>query len=224
MTPITQSLDQFEILRALISELTEQSAHVRDAVAVLRLEAANRHTEYKGVVEDLTARIDGVVLEVDAVKRAVEDIRTDGRRVDKMVQAHEARIASLEAIIKVLNGQVEDMRRDMHEDRSSFRRALDEAATDRRAETEAIKAHMDRLEKSLRDSDTTTAQISEAVGAVVNELGIEDKVSLGRKLGPGEKADPKLEKLDKRSGVTLVANVIIAIGMVAQLIQHLLHK
>ncbi|HVJ94877.1 MAG TPA: hypothetical protein VM580_34075 [Labilithrix sp.] len=66
---------------------------------------------------------------------------------------------------------------------------------------------------------------NEALGAVVNELGIEDRVELGRKVVPGEKTpETALKKIDKRAKHSTLVQLVIAVGVIVnalwQLIQH----
>lgn len=66
---------------------------------------------------------------------------------------------------------------------------------------------------------------TEAIGAVVNELGIEDRVQLGRNVPPGEKTPTTaLKKLDTRAKHSSVVQFVIAVGVIVnalwQLLQH----
>lgn len=69
---------------------------------------------------------------------------------------------------------------------------------------------------------TSGAKQTEAVSAIVNELGIEDRVELGRDVKPGEKITPAFEKLEKRAKSSTIVQAIIAIGIVAELLSRVL--
>lgn len=69
------------------------------------------------------------------------------------------------------------------------------------------------------DVDKTT----EAVSAIVNELGIEDRVQLGREVKPGEKTPTTaLKKLESRSKNSQAVQVIVAIGVIVNALYQLL--
>ncbi len=76
---------------------------------------------------------------------------------------------------------------------------------------------VDLLKKS------TTAQ-NEALGEMVNQLGIEDRVSLGREVKPGEKRpEPAFEKLEKRARKSTLLQALVAAGVIAEAIARILH-
>lgn len=222
MSNETKSLDQFEILRALISELTEQSISVRDAVGIMRVESKDRHGETRTAIQELSVRVDSVVGEVESLKKAIEEIRVDGHRVDGVVQEHGAEIANLKNQLLSLSTQVGQLRTEMLEDRSAFRRAFAESTEARKSEMQAIENHMRLLEGALNTSnergerrDSEMAKVAEAVGAVVEELGIAHRVELGRTSKGDPAPIPKLEAVDKRSKNAQVIQAVIAIGVLA---------
>lgn len=231
MTPVTQQLDQFDILRALIGELAAQSASVRDTIGQMRIESKEQHGEFRAVVQALATQVDSVVVEVNSLKMAIEELRQDGRRVELTVQDHTIRIKTLESALSSLEHQIEQIRSIMAEDRNTVRRALEEAAVARKQETEAVMAHMTKLEHALNSAgerrDGEIAKVTEAMSAVVDELGIEDRVELGRTLPKGEKAKPRLQQIDsleRRAKSNQIVQIIIAIGFIAELISSVLHK
>lgn len=60
---------------------------------------------------------------------------------------------------------------------------------------------------------------NEAIGAVIDELGLEDRVELGRKMKPGE-APPEraLQQIDKRTKQARIVQLVLALGMIAEVV------
>jgi hypothetical protein len=60
---------------------------------------------------------------------------------------------------------------------------------------------------------------NEALGAVVDELGIEDRVELGRKMKPGEKPPERaLQKIERRAKSSTLVQLVISIAIIVQAI------
>lgn len=65
---------------------------------------------------------------------------------------------------------------------------------------------------------------NEALGAVVNELGLEGQVALGREVKPGEPAPRRpLVTLEQRAKNSQLVQLVIAIGTIATALYQLLH-
>ena len=80
-----------------------------------------------------------------------------------------------------------------------------------------------QIEQREEERDKQIALSNEALGAVVDELGIEDRVELGRKAVPGEKKQERaLKKLDTRAKHSTVVQFVIAVGVIVNALYQLL--
>ena len=105
----------------------------------------------------------------------------------------------------------------VEEERISDRRDLSDDRHAREREQEAFIRHVSSLEGSI-------ARTNEAVGAIVEELGIEDRVELGRQLKPGEAPPvPTLTKLDQRTKSNIWIQVAITLSVIAQIAERILN-
>lgn len=83
------------------------------------------------------------------------------------------------------------------------------------AAVKPIAAKVDMLE-------TASEQCNEALGAVVEQLGVEDKVSLGREVKPGEAPpQPTLQKIERRARSSTIVQAVIALGMIADVLSRI---
>lgn len=90
---------------------------------------------------------------------------------------------------------------------SDLKRAADLAATI---------IHVQQLESSIQDT-------REAVGAIVDELGISDRVKLGRTLPPGTKRQPTaLAKVARENKLGAIASTVATVFIVVKMVLELL--
>jgi len=90
----------------------------------------------------------------------------------------------------------------------------------------AMKPLADEVSK-LKDVDKERSEAhretNEAVGAIVEEFGIEDRVKLGRNVKPGDpKPQRMLAKLDRRAKSSTIVQVFLALGVIASVIERAL--
>lgn len=94
---------------------------------------------------------------------------------------------------------------------------------------DAVKNAVEPLKKDIEDIRTRDTerekmmkQSNEAVGAIVDELGLADRVELGRDVRPGDKkSEPALQKIEKRAKHSTLVQLIVAIGVIVELILKL---
>ncbi len=88
----------------------------------------------------------------------------------------------------------------------------------------AMEIQKGAIESAVQNAvDTSTKPLSEAVGEIINELGVEDRVTLGRDVKPNEKRQkPTLQKLDARAARSSIVQIIIALGFIASLLERAL--
>lgn len=130
-----------------------------------------------------------------------------------------SRIEKLERDLKDSNANRELLRNELRRVREraeDTRRSVSETELENAANMGHAIAHISTLEGSIRKQE-------EAIGAIVNELGIADKVQLGDTIPPGAKKKmPALSKLSKENKGTLTASVFTTIGIVIQILWKLL--
>lgn len=86
---------------------------------------------------------------------------------------------------------------------------------------EPIAAQVQKLAEHDEAQSKDISKSNEALGAVVNELGIEDKVELGREVHPGEKRPQRtLRKIDRR--ITLVS-VLGSVAIILECLVKIFH-
>lgn len=223
--------DQLATLAVLIGDLTDQSAQLRDAVGILRLESNERHGETRIAVMGLSTRVDTVVEEVEKLKKSVLEVREDKHRVNNILHEHALKISTLEGQLDTLFVQVAQMKSDMAEERNLMRRSFTEAAEVRRLETQAIQNHIEKLESAIQANtvssekrDLEMTKVADGLSAVIDELGIEDRTALGRQPRPGEVLPPpKLRSLEAWAKSSRIVQAVVALGVVADVLARLFH-
>lgn len=78
-----------------------------------------------------------------------------------------------------------------------------------------LSAKVGALEVQDVQRESMLKQSNEALGAVVDELGLEDRVELGRTVPPGEKPPERaLKKIERRAKNSTLVQLVIAIGII----------
>jgi uncharacterized coiled-coil protein SlyX len=87
----------------------------------------------------------------------------------------------------------------------------------------AVKDAVKPLEKQAEQREKKLEQSNEALGVVVEQLGVSDRVSLGANSKPGEKQpEPTLEKMEKRAKQSTIVQAIIALGVIAEVLSRVI--
>lgn len=88
---------------------------------------------------------------------------------------------------------------------------------------EPIKADVVNIKETGEERALAQKETNEAVGAIVNELGLEDRVALGRDVKPGEpRPIPTLPKMSRETKVAALAGVFVVVVEAVQLAMKML--
>jgi chromosome segregation ATPase len=186
----------------------------------------SRETQRLDGVEVLSRLIDNVQKSVDAgnveTRARLEKIETSIGDLKKVDASLGDRVSEVHQDLVALRSRVERL----EDDRNTDRRTRDEDRDARDKEREAIITHVARLEShvstleaAVGETKAEVAKTNEGVGAIVNELGLEDRVALGREVKPGEPQPQRaLQRLDDRAKRSTIVQALIAIGIILELL------
>lgn len=181
--------------------------------------------------EETAHRLDKLDKRLDGLEGADKTLTTEFQRLRRQVDELDRRTGTLERDVQRVG------------DRSdATSRALEASQAAHASEMKGLIVHVEKATKTLNDrgeaigemktevdslkasSDATT----EALGAIVEELGIEDRVKLGKTPRPGEKPEPALAKIEKRAQnlevrvkSSTIVQAIIALGVIAGLLKQI---
>jgi len=80
------------------------------------------------------------------------------------------------------------------------------------------------VQRALKPIANQVVNTNEALGAIVDELGIEGQVQLGRDVKPGEKPpEPALQKMEKRAKHNQLVQAVIATGVIVEALVRIFH-
>lgn len=201
----TTSVSEFEVLRGLVAQVSEQASAVKDALGVLRLESSDRHGETRLAIQDLSKRVESAVVEVEKLKLEFRDHR---HSVNTTLTTHALEIAQLKSRLDGFESMIAQLRKDSEDERNAIRRALDESNKTRADETKAIMDYMSKLADAHNKRDGEMTQVRQAVGEIAKELGISGRTDIVPTT-PGEQ--PKLHNIETWARTSRTAQLIMAI-------------
>lgn len=192
---------------------------VQAEVHATRAESRMRGEETAHQLEKIGRRLDGL-------EGADKTLTTEFQRLRSKVDDIDRRTDALERDTRRTSERGEETRRTLEAEQAARASEMagiighiEKAASTLHARGEAI----DQLKGELDGLSKNDAKQSEALGAIVEELGIQDRVELGPTPKPGEKKPkPVLEKLDRRARSSTIVQVIIALGVIASLLKEVL--
>jgi ABC-type transporter Mla subunit MlaD len=192
----------------------EITAPKSEATMVILAALDGVRTEFVGRMERLETT---TAAHGDALKTLADQVNANTKNISEQATAitnvaKSAAVAaelSAQALAKVSTAQ--DDARKMVESAMAIQKGSIALAV-----TEAIQPVLNDVE-SLKASN---GPLNEALGEIVNELGIEDRVALGREVKPGEKKPERtLRTLNKQ---TKIVQVLVAAGMIAEAVIQIL--
>lgn len=206
---------------------SEATLAILASIDGLRTDVTNRQDRFEGRIEK---RVDDVGYRVEEVERLVGalDHRVEEQHLEHMKSFAEVARAAASAANLAL-----EAKQQASEATANVQSMIESALAIHgqglagmvdAAVTRAVEPIAEQVQK-LTDLDETRSKdinkTNEALGAVVNELGIEDKAELGREVHPG---DPKprrtLRRIDRR--LTLVS-VLGSIAIIFECLVKILH-
>lgn len=135
-----------------------------------------------------------------------------------MPDLHSETLKHLQECIELMSKETARLRGEVHrlnQREIELRRQGSDSDLQRAADQAATIIHVQQLESSIEDT-------REAVGAIVDELGIADRVKLGRSLPPGSKRQPTaLAKVSRESKLGVIASTIATVVIIVKMVLEL---
>lgn len=207
-----------------MTEPTDATEQLLAAIAAVQAEVRMRG-------EETAHRLDRMAERLDGLESADRTLTGEFQRLKDKVDDIDHRQARLDREVGIIRGRGDQTRQTLDEERAAraaemagIIRHIEKATTTLNERGEALGALQEEF-SALKASDEKQ---SKALDAIVGELGIEDKVSIRPPAADGEKPPKKkptvLARLDRRANSSTVVQIIIALGMIANLLKEtLLH-
>lgn len=185
-----------------------------------------------GLISKLQTTVDNMRTDVcDHLHRMEETDKRLANRVEELSGAHR----KFEMQLNKTRDEVATLRSKIREEvegHRADRQHISNLDLEHEAAMGAAIAHVSRLEQELADMREQMAQAhrergrqSEALGAIVDELGIHDRVQLGKTVPPGtDKPKSALTKMSRAQKGGIVASVATGVVVVVQLVLEVLHR
>lgn len=184
-------------------------AGIKEDIAVSRKESQEGRKQLADRLDHLDECVDGLKAELRKEKAFThETVKHEYERLGRKIEAQDEEIKNLRRV-----GET-DRNKIVH---------VSETSLEHEANLGMAIGHIGKLEERLGHVEDKQDKSNEAVGAIVEELGIEGKVQLGRTLPPGVHRTPALVKISRenKSGLaaTIAATMLIIVQIVWKLIE-----
>jgi chromosome segregation ATPase len=191
------------------NDIVKLLASIKEDIAVSRKESQDGRAS-------LVARLDHLDKCVDALE---EELRKE------KAFTHDTIKYEYERLGRKISSQDDEIRRlkRLDDQRDSTITHVSETSLEHDATLGLAIGHIGKLEERLGHVETKQDKSNEAVGAIVEELGIEGKVQLGKTLPPGVKTQTSsLSKISKENKGGLAATIAAIILLIVQIIMKFL--
>jgi hypothetical protein len=209
-------------IRAPRSELSgDLTARVLSTIEQVRDEGRERDKRIEARFAHLEGRLDEVVGKTDAnTKNIGEQAGALTRVASAAAKAADLALEAKQAVAKAPDDTTKLVESAIRIHSLAIAQTVDAAV---KSAVEPLASKVATIEQREEDRDKMHERTNQALGAVVDELGIEDKVELGREVKPGEEPpQPALKKLEKRAKSNTLVQFVIAVGVIVNALYQLL--
>ncbi len=201
--------------------MAENTSDIIKLLASIKEDIHNSREESKDRGDKAEEQIHAINLRLDSVDKRLDDMDIVQRRADASDATFKYEFKKLERRLDERDAKVE-RRIKQQEEADKKILSVSETSLEQEATLGLAIGHIGKIEARLGQVEDKQDKSNEAMGAVVEELGIEGKVQLGRSLPPGEHRTPVLTKINKDNRTGIWASFGAALLIIVQIIWKIL--